>query len=79
MKLKFCETVTNVIEIDEDTFNEYLDSCKEVEASPTKDDFIDWITSNFFISEFITEEECDIDYSLTNKQFNKYLEEFNND
>ena len=79
MKLKFYETITNLIEIDEDTFNEYLDSCKEVETFPTRDDFIDWITSNFYMSDFIVVNEDETDYSLTNKQFNKYLEEFDND
>jgi len=79
MKLKFYETIMNLIEIDEGTFNEYLDSCKEVEVIPTKDDFIDWITSNFYMSDFIVINEDEIDYSLTDKQFNKYLEEFDNE
>lgn len=79
MKLKFYETITNLIEIDEDTFNKYLDSCKEVEIFPTRDDFMDWITSNFYISDFTVVNKDDIDYSLTDKQFNKYLEEFDND
>ena len=78
MKLKFYEIITNSMEIDVDTFSDYIDSCKEAEIIPTRDDFIDWVTSNFYMSDFIVED--DVEYSLTNKQFNNYLNKvLNND
>ena len=81
MELKFYEIVINSIEIDIDTFREYIDSCKEAEIVPTRDDFMKWLTDNYYLSDFIVNpSDVEIKYTLTNKHFNNYLNNIlNND
>jgi len=77
--LIFYEETYSPVVVDEDIITEYLDNCKEHNIIPLRDDFMDWLTSNYLISDLIDENNQDIDYTLTNKVFNKYLENFNND
>lgn len=76
MSLQFEEIITNQIEIDDDTLQEYLDSCKESNTDPCRDDFLDWVMSTYFISDFTKDECVDIEYDLSDYKFNEYLEEF---
>ena len=76
MKLRFYEQCYNLIEIDEDTFNEYLNTCREADITPFKDDFMDWLSENYYMCDFIDESSSEIEYTLTDKQFNRFLEEF---
>ena len=78
-ELKFNEIITNTIKIDEENIQEYLDNCKENKISPTKDDFMDWLTGNYFIDDFIEHYDSIIEYDLTSKEFNEYLKTLNND
>jgi len=77
--LIFYEETYSPVVVDEDIITEYLDNCKEHNIIPLRDDFMDWLTSNYLISDLIDENNQDIDYTLTDKVFNKYLENFNND
>ena len=77
--LIFYEEIYSPVVVDEDIFTEYLDNCKKYSTTPSKDDFMDWLTSNYLISDLIDENSQDVDYTLTDKAFNKYLENFNND
>ena len=64
MKLIFNEITINQIVIDEELFKEYLDSCKENEISPEKDDFIEWLNDNVYIGDLVYNEQ--FKYTLTN-------------
>ena len=64
MKLIFNEITINQVVIDEELFKEYLDSCKENEVSPEKDDFIEWLNGNVYIGDLIEDEQ--FKYTLTN-------------
>ena len=77
MKLIFNEITINQIVIDEELFKEYLNSCKEYEISPEKDDFIEWMNENIYIGDLIEDEQ--FKYTLTESQFDDYLKSFNND
>ena len=77
MKLIFNEITINQIVIDEELFKEYLDSCKEYEISPEKDDFIEWLNDNVYIGDLVDNEQYK--YTLTNNQFKDYLQSIDND
>ena len=72
MKLIFNEITINQIVIDEELFKEYLDSCKENEISPEKDDFVEWLNDNIYIGDLVEDEQ--FKYTLTNSQFEDYLQ-----
>jgi hypothetical protein len=72
MKLIFNEITINQIVIDEELFKEYLDSCKENEISPEKDDFVEWLNDNVYIGDLVEDEQ--FKYTLTNSQFEDYLQ-----
>ena len=72
MKLIFNEITVNQIVIDEELFKEYLDSCKENEISPEKDDFVGWLNNNIYIGDLVEDEQ--FKYTLTNSQFEDYLQ-----
>ena len=72
MKLIFNEITINQIVIDEELFKEYLDSCKENEISPEKDDFVEWLNDNIYIDDLVEDEQSK--YTLTNSQFEDYLQ-----
>ena len=72
MKLIFNEITINQIVIDEELFKEYLDSCKENEISPEKDDFVEWLNDNVYIGDLVEDEQ--FKYTLTNGQFEDYLQ-----
>lgn len=77
MKLIFNEITVNQLVVDEELFKEYLDSCKENEISPEKDDFIEWLNDNVYIGDLVEDEQ--FKYILTESQFDDYLKSFNND
>jgi hypothetical protein len=77
MKLIFNEIIVNQLVVDEELFKEYLDSCKENEISPEKDDFVEWLNDNVYIGDLVEDEE--FKYTLTESQFDDYLKSFNND
>ena len=77
MELRFNEIIINSLAIDEDTFKEYLDGCKESSITPSTSDFLSWIYNNYYISDFIEHEDCK--YTLIQNQFEEYLKNFNND
>ena len=77
MKLIFNEITINQIVIDEELFKEYLDSCKENEVTPEKDDFVEWLNDNVYIGDLVEDEQ--FKYTLTNNQFEDYLQSINND
>ena len=72
MKLIFNEIIVNQLVVDEELFREYLDSCKENEISPEKDDFIEWLNDNVYIGDLVDDEQ--FKYTLTNSQFEDYLQ-----
>ena len=72
MKLIFNEIIVNQVTVDEELFKEYLDSCKENEISPEKDDFVGWLNNNFYIGDLVEDEQ--FKYTLTNSQFEDYLQ-----
>ena len=74
MKLIFNEIIINQLTIDEELFKEYLNYCEKDDMSPDKDDFIDWLNENIYISDLINDEEWK--YSLTKEQFTDYLKNF---
>lgn len=74
MKLIFNEIIINQIIVDEELFKEYLDSCKENEISPEKDDFVGWLNNNVYIGDLVEDEQ--FKYTLTNSQFEDYLQVF---
>ena len=75
MKLIFSEININQVVVDEELFKEYLNSCKENGISPEKDDFIEWVW--VYIGDLIEDEQYK--YTLTNSQFEDYLQSINND
>ena len=77
MKLVFNEITINQIIVDEELFKEYLDSCKENDESPEKDDFIDWLNENVYIGDLVEDEQ--FKYTLTDIQFEYYLQSIDND
>ena len=77
MKLIFNEIIINQLVVDEELFKEYLDSCKENEISPEKDDFVGWLNNNVYIGDLVEDEQ--FKYTLTKSQFDDYLRSFNND
>lgn len=77
MKLIFNEITINQVVIDEELFKEYLDSCKENEISPEKEDFIEWLNNNIYIGDLVEDEQ--FKYTLTNNQFGDYLQSINNE
>lgn len=77
MKLIFSEITVNQVVVDEELFKEYLDSCKENEISPEKDDFIEWLNDNVYIGDLVEDEQYK--YTLTNSQFEDYLQSIDND
>lgn len=72
MKLIFNEIIINQLVIDEELFKEYLDSCKENEISPEKDDFVEWLNNNIYIGDLVEDEQ--FKYTLTDDQFKDYLQ-----
>ena len=72
MKLIFNEITINQIVIDEELFKEYLDSCKENDIYPEKDDFVEWLNDNVYIGDLVEDEQ--FKYTLTNSQFEDYLQ-----
>ena len=72
MKLIFNEITINQIVIDEELFKEYLDSCKENDIYPEKDDFVEWLNDNVYIGDLVEDEQ--FIYTLTNSQFEDYLQ-----
>jgi len=72
MKLIFNEIIVNQVIVDEELFKEYLDSCKENEISPEKDDFVEWLNDNVYIGDLVEDEQ--FKYTLTNSQFEDYLQ-----
>ena len=77
MKLIFNEIIINQLVVDEELFREYLDSCKENEISPEKDDFVEWLNDNVYIGDLVEDEQ--FKYTLTDNQFEDYLKSINND
>ena len=77
MKLVFNEITINQIIVDEELFKEYLDSCKENDESPEKDDFIDWLNENVYIGDLVEDEQ--FKYTLTDIQFEYYLQSIDDD
>jgi len=77
MKLIFNEIIINQLVVDEELFREYLDSCKENEISPEKDDFVEWLNDNVYIGDLVEDEQ--FKYTLTDSQFEDYLKSINND
>lgn len=77
MKLIFNEITINQVVVDEELFKEYLNSCKENEISPEKDDFIEWLNDNVYIGDLVENEQYK--YTLTNSQFEDYLQSIDND
>ena len=77
MKLIFNEITINQVVVDEELFKEYLNSCKENEISPEKDDFIEWLNDNVYIGDLVEDEQYK--YTLTNGQFEDYLQNIDND
>ena len=77
MKLIFNEIIINQLVVDEELFKEYLDSCKENEISPEKDDFVEWLNDNVYIGDLVEDEQ--FKYTLTNSQFEDYLQSIDND
>lgn len=77
MKLIFNEITVNQLVVDEELFKEYLDSCKENEIFPKKDDFVEWLNDNVYISDLVEDEQ--FKYTLTNSQFEDYLQSIDND
>jgi len=77
MKLIFNEITINQVVVDEELFKEYLNSCKENEISPEKDDFIEWLNDNVYIGDLVEDEQYK--YTLTNSQFEDYLQSIDND
>lgn len=77
MKLVFNEITINQIIVDEELFKEYLDNCKENDESPEKDDFIDWLNENVYIGDLVEDEQ--FKYTLTDIQFEYYLQSIDND
>ena len=77
MKLIFNEIIVNQLVVDEELFKEYLDSCKENEISPEKDDFVEWLNDNVYIGDLVEDEQ--FKYTLTNSQFEDYLQSIDND
>lgn len=77
MKLIFNEIIVNQLVVDEELFKEYLDSCKENEISPEKDDFVEWLNDNVYIGDLVEDEQ--FKYTLTNSQFKDYLQSIDND
>lgn len=77
MKLVFNEITINQIIVDEELFKEYLDSCKENDESPEKDDFIDWLNENIYIGDLVEDEQ--FKYTLTDIQFEYYLQSIDDD
>ena len=72
MKLIFNEIIINQLVIDEELFKEYLDSCKENEISPEKDNFVEWLNNNIYIGDLVEDEQ--FKYTLTDDQFKDYLQ-----
>ena len=77
MKLIFNEIIINQLVIDENLFKEYLESCKDNEISPEKDDFIDWINENIYVGDLI--DDSNYKYTLSETQFNDYLNNIENE
>ena len=73
MKLIFNEIIVNQVIVDEELFKEYLDSCKENEISPEKDDFVEWLDDNVYIGDLVEDEQ--FKYTL----IEDYLKSINND
>ena len=77
MKLAFSEIVVAQLAIDEDIVKEYLEYCKEEKEFPRRDNFIEWIESNFYTGDLIEEDKST--YSLTESQFKEYIQNIKND
>ena len=72
--LKFQEIITYSYEIDPSIVEDYLNDCEADEKSPNLNDLISYLYDNFDCDDF--EKDCDSKYSITDKEFNKYIKNF---
>lgn len=78
-QLEFKEIITNNIIIDEYIINEYLEEHNiiNIDCDFSKDDFISWLNENYYLEDFIINNN--VKYSLSNDDLQNCIIELTQD